>query len=108
MRDEVSQRFITDWDALLLYCREAPDPKILEPLYRTQIRRHAWMKQDMCEYQRMKISDPNRTYDWFRQRILDVLELKQLENNQNKLRYEHESRSQVYICAAWKKGSCRN
>eukprot|EP00959_Pyramimonas_sp_CCMP1952_P436705 9144210-Pyramimonas_sp.AAC.1 len=50
MIDEGLQRFITDWDALLLLdCREAPDPKILESLVRTQIRRHAWMKQDVYE-----------------------------------------------------------
>eukprot|EP00959_Pyramimonas_sp_CCMP1952_P434576 9099707-Pyramimonas_sp.AAC.1 len=30
MRYDDLQRFITDWDALLLECREAPDPKILE------------------------------------------------------------------------------
>eukprot|EP00959_Pyramimonas_sp_CCMP1952_P244836 5117649-Pyramimonas_sp.AAC.1 len=47
MRGEDLQRFITDWDAVLLECREAPDPKILESLFRTHIRRHAWMKQDM-------------------------------------------------------------
>ena len=35
MRDEGLQRFITDWDALLLDCREAPDPTILESLFRT-------------------------------------------------------------------------
>eukprot|EP00959_Pyramimonas_sp_CCMP1952_P211271 4421558-Pyramimonas_sp.AAC.1 len=34
--------------------------------------------------------------------------MKQLENNQNKLRYECENRSQVNICAAWDKGNCRN
>eukprot|EP00959_Pyramimonas_sp_CCMP1952_P088177 1844765-Pyramimonas_sp.AAC.1 len=89
MRDEYLQRFITDWDAFLLECREAPHPKILESLFRTQIRRHAWMKQDMCECQRMKTSGPNRTYAWLRQRVPDVLELKQLENKQSKLRYEH-------------------
>eukprot|EP00959_Pyramimonas_sp_CCMP1952_P075441 1576667-Pyramimonas_sp.AAC.1 len=71
MRDDCLQRFITGWDALLLECREAPDPKILESLFRTQVRRHARMKQDMYEYQRMKISDPNRTSDWLRQRVLD-------------------------------------
>eukprot|EP00959_Pyramimonas_sp_CCMP1952_P278383 5820035-Pyramimonas_sp.AAC.1 len=59
MRDDDLQRFITDWGALLLECREAPDPKILESLFRIQIRRHIWMKQDMYEYQRMKMSDPN-------------------------------------------------
>eukprot|EP00959_Pyramimonas_sp_CCMP1952_P249949 5225264-Pyramimonas_sp.AAC.1 len=89
MRDEDLQRFITDWDALPLDWRETPDPQILESLFRTQIRRHAWMKQDMYEYQRMKISGPNRTYVWLQQRVLDVLKLKQLENNQNTLRYEH-------------------
>eukprot|EP00959_Pyramimonas_sp_CCMP1952_P214673 4492638-Pyramimonas_sp.AAC.1 len=62
----------------------------------------------MYEYQRMKISGPYRTYDWLRQRVLDVLELKQLGKHQNKLRYEHETRSQVNACAAWKKGNCRN
>eukprot|EP00959_Pyramimonas_sp_CCMP1952_P395048 8277141-Pyramimonas_sp.AAC.1 len=46
MRDDDLQRFITDWGALLLDCREAPDPKILELMFRTQVRRHAWMKQD--------------------------------------------------------------
>eukprot|EP00959_Pyramimonas_sp_CCMP1952_P266482 5571101-Pyramimonas_sp.AAC.1 len=60
MRDEDLQRFITDWGALLLECREAPDRRILESLVRTQIRRHAWMKQHMYEYRRMKISGPNR------------------------------------------------
>eukprot|EP00959_Pyramimonas_sp_CCMP1952_P111826 2338969-Pyramimonas_sp.AAC.1 len=30
MRDADFQRFNTDWNALLLECREAPDPKILE------------------------------------------------------------------------------
>eukprot|EP00959_Pyramimonas_sp_CCMP1952_P032094 673675-Pyramimonas_sp.AAC.1 len=59
MRGEDLPRFTTDWDALLLDCKEAPNPTILESLFRTQIRRHAWMKQDMYEYQRMKISDPN-------------------------------------------------
>eukprot|EP00959_Pyramimonas_sp_CCMP1952_P192404 4023176-Pyramimonas_sp.AAC.1 len=71
MRNEDLQRFITDWDALLLERREAPDPKVLESLFRPQIRRHAWVKQDMYEYQRMKINDPNRTYGWLRQRVLD-------------------------------------
>eukprot|EP00959_Pyramimonas_sp_CCMP1952_P400819 8398841-Pyramimonas_sp.AAC.1 len=33
MRDEDLQRFITDWDALLLECREVPDPKTLESLF---------------------------------------------------------------------------
>eukprot|EP00959_Pyramimonas_sp_CCMP1952_P218513 4570129-Pyramimonas_sp.AAC.1 len=56
----------------------------------------------------MKQSDPNRTYDWLRQRVLDVLEMQQLEENQNKLRYESENRCLVNICAAWKKGNCRN
>eukprot|EP00959_Pyramimonas_sp_CCMP1952_P252970 5284620-Pyramimonas_sp.AAC.1 len=107
MRDDDLQRFITGWDALLLECREAPAQRSWN-LFRTQNRRHAWMKQDMYEYQRMKTSDPNRTYDWLRQRVLDVLELKQLENNQNKLRHGRETRSQVHVCAAWKKGNCRN
>eukprot|EP00959_Pyramimonas_sp_CCMP1952_P205936 4306291-Pyramimonas_sp.AAC.1 len=66
------------------------------------------MKQDMYECQRMKQSSPNRTYEWFRQRVLDDLEMKQLEKNQNKLRYESENRSQGNICAAWKKDNCQN
>eukprot|EP00959_Pyramimonas_sp_CCMP1952_P369174 7732835-Pyramimonas_sp.AAC.1 len=66
------------------------------------------MRQDMYEYHRMRLSDPNRTYDWLRQRVLDVLEMKQLEKNQYKLRCECETRSQVNICAAWNKGNCRN
>eukprot|EP00959_Pyramimonas_sp_CCMP1952_P147710 3090941-Pyramimonas_sp.AAC.1 len=68
MGDEDLQRFTTDWGALLLECRDVPDPKILESLFRTQIRRHVWMKQDMYEYQRMRVSDPNRTYGWLRPR----------------------------------------
>eukprot|EP00959_Pyramimonas_sp_CCMP1952_P064378 1344498-Pyramimonas_sp.AAC.1 len=63
------------------------------------------MKQDMYEYQRMKMSGPTRTYGWLRQRVLDILEIKQLEINQNKLRHERETRSQVNVCAAWKKGN---
>eukprot|EP00959_Pyramimonas_sp_CCMP1952_P369033 7729767-Pyramimonas_sp.AAC.1 len=52
MRDEDLQRFNTEWDALLLDCREAPDHNILEYLSRIQIRRRAWMKPEMYEYQR--------------------------------------------------------
>eukprot|EP00959_Pyramimonas_sp_CCMP1952_P156532 3273597-Pyramimonas_sp.AAC.1 len=94
MRDADLQRFITDWGALLLECRERHPTQRSWNLFRTQICRHAWMEPDMYECQRMKISDPNRTYDWLRQRVLDALELKQVEKNQNKLRYEYENRSQ--------------
>eukprot|EP00959_Pyramimonas_sp_CCMP1952_P117747 2461463-Pyramimonas_sp.AAC.1 len=56
----------------------------------------------------MKVCDPHRTYDWLRHRVLDVLEMKQLEKNQDKSPHENEDHSQVNICAAWNKGNCRN
>ena len=46
-----------------------PGPKILESLFRAQIARHPWMKQDMAEYKRMKHDDPNKCYEWLHDRV---------------------------------------
>eukprot|EP00959_Pyramimonas_sp_CCMP1952_P422565 8851875-Pyramimonas_sp.AAC.1 len=60
---------------MLLDCREPPDTIILESLFRAQIRRHCLMKQDMHDYNETTPNNPNKTYDRFRQRVLDNLEL---------------------------------
>eukprot|EP00959_Pyramimonas_sp_CCMP1952_P118754 2482656-Pyramimonas_sp.AAC.1 len=53
MRDDDIQRFV-DWDNLLLEGRDPPGTKIFESLFRAQLRRHPWMKQDMHDYNKVK------------------------------------------------------
>ena len=79
------QRFIPDWVTLLLQCRTSPEPKILESLFRTQVKRRQWMRQDMHDYERMHSNIPNKSYDWLRSRVLAVIKLYRIARNPNKL-----------------------
>eukprot|EP00959_Pyramimonas_sp_CCMP1952_P401272 8408206-Pyramimonas_sp.AAC.1 len=68
MRDDELQRFIVDWDNLLLECREPPDTRILKSLFRASVRRRYLVKQDMRDCNRMANDDPHRTYEWLPKR----------------------------------------
>eukprot|EP00959_Pyramimonas_sp_CCMP1952_P045971 960375-Pyramimonas_sp.AAC.1 len=55
MRGDDLQRFILDWDNLLLGCLGPPGNNTLQSLFRAQIRRRPWMKKDMRDYDKMSM-----------------------------------------------------
>eukprot|EP00959_Pyramimonas_sp_CCMP1952_P386847 8107577-Pyramimonas_sp.AAC.1 len=61
------------------------------------------MKKDIHDYSKTTPTDPYRTHEWLRQRVLDNLELHRLERNQHNLKNE-SSRDDFVICAAFKSG----
>ena len=90
MHEDNLQRFITEWDGLLLSCREIPDKRILKALFLEQVQRHPWLRQDMHEYDKMANNDTNKSYDWLRSRVLAALERYRLQRNQNMLKHDSE------------------
>eukprot|EP00959_Pyramimonas_sp_CCMP1952_P071793 1499643-Pyramimonas_sp.AAC.1 len=107
MREDDLQRFIADWDNLLLECREPPGTCILDSLFRAQIRRRYLTKQDVHDYNKMVYDDPNTTSEWLRKRLVANLELRRLGRNPHNLKNESNRHVSV-ICAASKSGGCRN
>ena len=86
MHEDNLHKFIIDWDSLLLEMRKLPAPEIMEPLFRTQIQLHPWMKEDMNIYHRAMDDAPEKCYDWLHQRVKAVLDLHKLQKNQHSLK----------------------
>ena len=50
MHEDNLQRFMADWDGLLLQSKKIPEPSVLKALFLEQIKRHPWLRQDMYDY----------------------------------------------------------
>ena len=93
MHDDNLHKFIIDWDSLLLKVSKLPSPEILESLFRTQIQRHPWMKDDMNIYNRAPPGASEKCYDWLHSRVKAVIDLHKLQRNQHSLKHSDRDRS---------------